>query len=601
MDVILDKNANEFIKNDIKDFYDKNIYRIYNDIYHSLYNDKERNSRSELELDIFENEIIKILEKDEQKYSKNEKELLELYKNFILKYLNQYKEIFITSKLINNDILCRKLFKGEFNKIKEHSKHYETVAMNLFRKFINHEKISIMEEKTLFRYFTSKIYTTNDDMLSYQKALVSEILVRKQIDLTGKEFLIKYFTNQKCKKLGLVEAKTYIGNVTPFNSAMGTNYGVSLGETGIICFNEKILRLSGVINDETFKLTNNALLIHVINHELEHYKDSIDYEKGKFTIGGWEMTKNRILRKYLSSDEFNEYRVNYHYKETERKANKVGYRETREIIEKYLSPKVAMEDLEQLIKLERETIFGEAESLQKGQMNGVNYYTTMEKYNINNLTSIIRKHPELVNQRPVLRLFFNNDGNLKKPGIILKEYTSILLNENISNTEKKEYKEIYVEIFDYIFESVDLRLFNTYISNFTDEEKIVWFKEIREAYARECRKIKNMMDIYQPNKNKQFDFIVEKRINKVRKYYDYIMENKNLIPYLVESNANRKKRIYPILELDEHSLNLDVASFQDRINYWNSEVTVNSSLANEISWLSDIGMFNSYSSSKKIY
>lgn len=97
-----------------------------------------------------------------------------------------------------------------------------------------------------------------------------------------------------------------------------------------------------------------------------------------------------------------------------------------------------------------------------------------------------------------------------------------------------------------------------------------------------------MMDIYQPNKSKQFDFIAAKRIERIRKYYNYLTSNKEMTERLTSINAKRENRIYPILELGEDSLKEDVASFQKRISTWNLAVTADSKLAHEIKKLSEI-------------
>ena len=108
------------------------------------------------------------------------------------------------------------------------------------------------------------------------------------------------------------------------------------------------------------------------------------------------------------------------------------------------------------------------------------------------------------------------------------------------------------------------------------------------------------MDIYQPNKNRQFDFIAEKRIERIRKYYDYLTAREDITEELTTINAKREKRIYPVLQLRKEKLREDVESFQDRIDYWNMEVSQGSKLAQEIKSLSEIATSTQTSTPKKI-
>ena len=223
---------------------------------------------------------------------------------------------------------------------------------------------------------------------------------------------------------------------------------------------------------------------------------------------------------------------------------------------------------------------------------------TLEKYNIENLENIVFSNKELVKKHRLLQLFFETNGRRKSTENIIREYMGLLTNQQIDKDQKRNYSEIYSEIFDYIFQTTDLELFS--ISNLSKEEQIVWYKEIKNSYERECIRLKQMMDIYQPNKNRQFDFIAEKRIERIRKYYDYLTAREDITEELTTINAKREKRIYPVLQLRKEKLREDVESFQDRIDYWNMEVSQGSKLAQEIKRLSEIATSTQTSTPKKI-
>ncbi|MDD6756965.1 MAG: hypothetical protein PUE33_02725 [bacterium] len=581
MDTILAANVQDFIKTDLKTYCESNLKRLYEAKYQAIYEDKN-DSKSLLEFDILENEIVRLLEKNNQVTS--DRQVLETYRRYVLNYLNKYPEMFITSTIVTRDDISRNFFKQDYDKVIKYRETYYKKVLPLYARFVKKETLSRTEEKMLFCYFQATVGNVNSQNIQeMQKLLVKEILSRKQVDLTGKKFLIDYFSYRKCKALNLPVTRTYIGNKTPYNSSMENKYGVSIGDTGIICFNEDFLKSPGNTRNKDHNLLNNTLLIHVINHEIEHYKDSIEYQNNEITIGAWKMLKNRLLRKYLSTQQFNEYMINYRYKESENTANKQGYRETKSILQGFFSEEEFGEEFEILNNKIKETQFGIAEAYQQG----VNKQPeTLEKYNIENLERITFDHKELVGKHRLLQLFFEPDGKCKNGETIVREYTKIITNPTISKEQKRNYKEIYNEMFDYLFQTTELELFS--ISNLNEEEQIVWFKETRSSYARECRRLKDMMDIYQPNKSKQFDFIAAKRIERIRKYYNYLTSNKEMTERLTSINAKRENRIYPILELGEDSLKEDVASFQKRISTWNLAVTADSKLAHEIKKLSEI-------------
>lgn len=593
MDQLLDRNAKNFIRPDLKTYCEQNIIRLYEEKYQSIYKDNY-NSQSALEFDILENEMIKLLEKKDR--TQTEEQLLESYKNYIIKYLNQYPEMFITSKLITKDNISRIFFKKDYEKVKKYRENYYKEALQLYTRYIRKEPLTKGEEKRLFCYFQATIGEVNTpNMQNAQKLLVREVLRRNQVDLTGKKYLIDYFTHRKCQRKNLPVAKVYIGNKTTYNDPMGNAYGMSIADTGTICIKESFLKEPGKNKDKKYNLTNNTLLIHVINHELEHFSDSHDYSNDKITIGAWKMLKNRLLRNYLSTEDFNEYLANYNYKESERTANKWGYRETESILLEFLPKEEIEEDINELNNRRKETDYGIAEAY---QMDSKKMPETLEKYNIENLENIVFSNKELVKKHRLLQLFFETNGRRKSTENIIREYTGLLTNQQIDKDQKRNYSEIYSEIFDYIFQTTDLELFS--ISNLSKEEQIVWYKEIKNSYERECRRLKQMMDIYQPNKNRQFDFIAEKRIERIRKYYDYLTAREDITEELTTINAKREKRIYPVLQLRKEKLREDVESFQDRIDYWNMEVSQGSKLAQEIKSLSEIATSTQTSTPKKI-
>ena len=97
------------------------------------------------------------------------------------------------------------------------------------------------------------------------------------------------------------------------------------------------------------------------------------------------------------------------------------------------------------------------------------------------------------------------------------------LNKNIDYKVRQDYYDVYEEMLSFAFEVTNLDKLN--IDELSYEEQSNYFSLIADAYEKECRELKNMMDVYLSNNSKVFDVIAMSRIKKIKKYYDYLIKN----------------------------------------------------------------------------
>ena len=163
---------------------------------------------------------------------------------------------------------------------------------------------------------------------------------------------------------------------------------------------------------------------------------------------------------------------------------------------------------------------------------------------------------------------------------MIKVLTSISLNKNIDYKVKRDYYDVYEEMLGFAFEITDLDKLN--IDELSYEEQSNYFSLIADAYEKECRELKNMMDVYLSNNSKDFDVIAMSRIKKIKKYYDYLIKNQNKIDEL-----SHKSSLRTFVNARKRSIDVDIASFRSRLKNENKYLQ-GTPLAHEILSLSDL-------------
>lgn len=170
MDTILAANAQNFIKTDLKTYCESNLKRLYEAKYQAIYEDKN-DSKSLLEFDILENEIVRLLEKNNQVTS--DRQVLETYRRYVLNYLNKYPEMFITSPIVTRDNISRNFFKQDYDKVTKYRETYYKKVLPLYARFVKKRNIKSYRRKNAILLFSSNCrkckfskYTRNAEITS---------------------------------------------------------------------------------------------------------------------------------------------------------------------------------------------------------------------------------------------------------------------------------------------------------------------------------------------------------------------------------------------------------------------------------------------------
>ncbi len=547
------------------------INQVLKDRFDSLYNGKDINGENELLFDIFENEIIIILEKPEEARTDQERRILDYTKKSYLQIIKKcyphFCELLVTCKLFQKPY-SEKLFKDDYVKISEFYNKVSNEVVLLYKKYMDNEELTNREQVLLFKYLISCLSSNNPAFQNIFQNVVKRILGNKlNVNIFGKEFLIKYIVKEKCQRLGIPFAPTYIGNNYLYGNQKLENPGMHQGYTIII--QQELMKLDLSKPSESWGVSRFALLVAVISHELEHYNQEYEMANGKISISAWNYTVSSLLRKDLSTKEWNEYMANYDYVETEHEANLAGWREAATFLNTY-SP-MFIDDIKGANKLYSRIRLTDKYAHKKeiDSLKNIKSFDR-EKYNIKHLHRIIKANPNLLKENPVLSIIFDENG-LKNLGKLVKEYTEYIKSDN---PNLKDIEKIFYEAFDYYFSTMDLNEIDKHIDKFPLEEQYVIFGLIANRFDNECVSLKDMMDCYNDKYEELFYKIGSQRILRMQKYYKYMNSHKEKINDLAVhmSELRRKgKGVSIVYGSNIENMNRGMLSFPDRVDIWNPE------------------------------
>lgn len=136
MDEILSKNIKFLDKDVLNYFQDNDMAKMYSEKNKIIRGEKPHNSRLELQIDIIENEIIKILEKDAKSRSDTEQKVLgyasKFYRQFYLKPFS-----LMTCKIFNTNVGAKLFSRDEVQKIDVYLKENRKNVKKIYDKYMN--------------------------------------------------------------------------------------------------------------------------------------------------------------------------------------------------------------------------------------------------------------------------------------------------------------------------------------------------------------------------------------------------------------------------------------------------------------------------------
>lgn len=566
---LLKKEVVSLLGKDINECYDtKYLFSLYQENHNNLYMYKSfNNGINKLKIDILENYILYLFQKNNR--TLEEENVLKKASSFYNELGKGKKSFLLNNMIFNNMRYLGKSFFKDYDVIVENIKSTSKEVREYYNLYINDKLNDDVKKIRLMEFLIGKI--GNNNYKNTLENVFSKLLnSNKNLLISEKNLLVQYINYNKCQRLGLPLAKIYITKKPLYGEDFGDNvYGESYNDTGIICLNQKYYGM-----DFNLKVGNISLwlfCLNIIHHELEHYKQDCEVSKGVLNESSFSSIKDILFRIYFSNSEFNEYKTNYEYREVEREANVNGWRDTAKLLQTYAKD-TKFKEIEQAYYISRKTNMEKANSWQKKKINDKEKKITIETYNVKNLIEIVKDNPNLLRNYPQLKEFFDDNGKIYSPFTFFEKYTKLEL-QKTKTDDKEEYKALdeklkcYDEFIDYLFinknfETLNFDGYNNY------ETMITFFSLLGQKFFEECNKIKDMCNTFDVNNLGDFYVILNKRKDRLSKYYSFILKNQALIQKLNIYNQEHLDERHRLFNwyLDVEKLNSELKSVDRHID-----------------------------------
>lgn len=569
---LLKKEVVSLLGKNINECYDtKYLFSLYQENHNNLYMYKSfNNGINKLKIDVLENYILYLFQKNNR--TLKEENVLKKASSFYNELGKGKKSFLLNNMIFNNIGYLGKSFFKDYDVIVENIKSTSKEVREYYNLYINDKLNDDLKKIRLMEFLVGKI--GNNNYKNTLENVFSKLLnSNKNLLISEKNFLVQYATYVKCQRLNMPNAKVYLtkNNLFDGKKIEENLKGMSHGTTGIIGLNESEFEKDFSIISKKINVNRGILCFTTINHELEHYKQSYDMQIGKLNESSFYMIMCCIFRNYLSDKDFNEYKTNYEYKQIEREANVNGWRDTAKLLQTYAKD-TKFKEMEQAYYISRKTNMEKANSWQKKKINDKEKKITIETYNVKNLIEIIKDNPNLLRNYPQLKEFFDDNGKIYAPFTFFEKYTKLEL-QKTKTYDKEEYKELdgklkcYDEFIDYLFinksfETLNFDGYNNY------ETMITFFSLLGQKFFEECNKIKDMCNTFDVNNLGDFYVILNKRKDRLSKYYNFILKNQALIQKLNIYNQEHLDERHRLFNwyLDVEKLNSELKSVDRHID-----------------------------------
>ena len=458
----------------------------------------------------------------------------EYLKKIIRRMSTKYKNVVYFPEITNNVFLSDpNLCKIFANKT---GARFEALANN--RKYNNYElqriytamKQSQPLSQEEIRFISDYIYSSRDSQenlintyLKYMfndldKSIVSEPAITGAL-LTCCSFIYK--NDKKVNK----ESRFYVTE-----KDMKKNVYIAHSKPRLYCVFQKsfldkldLHGTSSLNNSRSVKIVDLYWLMYVAFHELTHQHQDNEVSRNSYSSSAISKSICNILyqympKKYEKGCEFNDYHQNHDTDEIEMEADEEGWEQLSSFIRVYLTEKNQycidekgnMKSKWSMAKnnvraVQRRRTF----SMKKNNNSSKKYYAA---YDMQNLISIVKNHPEALNRYPNLKKFFTADGSFNPIGVL----TSNLLKPNDGTTHHQNNSgyELCVEAVKHsseIFKTIES-------SGITESEAVRLIESLQYVYFGGKHKFEDFRSITNNNVHLSTDI---KQYNETDTKFDF--------------------------------------------------------------------------------
>jgi len=435
----------------------------------------------------------------------------------------------------NNITICPLLENHSYNKYSFYLKKIlkkGNVEKN-YRKYIQKTMNADEEEKFLTNILLFLSSSNEVDIIA--EKIYSDLLKGKEnLTLINLKFLINYTVYKKYCEIKYDNDGNVRKGYEKFNfPELSLNFDINTNNLGYFTLNDGIPSIAIKYYDylEKAMLSGNVHLvalyniIQTINHEMTHYKQEYELNSSMLTKSSFNMLKHYIAYNKFATKDFDEYEVNYKFKEIETEAEFNAYIDTIKIIKKYIPDE---KKLIEFYEKKKDSILDE-ESISYQELNNQEYYLR-DEYNLKSMISALKEDKSILERYPQLQYFFDKEGLLKSEIDLLKGFSQC----------DNDTREIYYEFFTYIYGLGDYR---DVTNNLSEDLMEVKFNIIKKLLKQEVNYYK-VLDSLDDDPNRIFErtnfMFVDYFNEEVMKIRKERVSNYNLFlqAYKVEMKSN---------------------------------------------------------------
>lgn len=449
-------------------------------------------------------------------------------RNACASYLKQFYNdfynkpyLFCDSPLIKNDVL-QAIFGDSEQKqkiISYRDNYYNAKDINQLLSQRKNSLLSPGEKDRYYAYLTALVNTDNKQNEQFLKNEIEKII------------------NTDFDKLSDMQLKFYCQYVSKYateNRGFKTTVMIGKDEPRLKGYQTKGYIF---INKDAIKSLD--LLTKTVCHETRHSIQSHEAH-GKDTLAGFELAQMELFCKYLNSKTYDSYHKNYRYSTIELDAEQVGHWSASVFFTMFKK-----QELAEKVRESRRTTTDER-NYYSFMLDENNKALTTDEFIVANLDKIIMSSPKELNNYPVLKNMYNQDGTKKS-------FVSIMsgrMRETVDN------RGIYDNYINYGIANNELN--NIPLNNANRDTIRRYAESLSSIYRDYAQELNNY---YQDNTNKhnpkQVAFATNYKLMLSYKLLSYVDDNYDtIINAFDDKEFNHTNPIYWFIH-DLRDLNID--------------------------------------------
>ena len=458
---------------------------------------------------------------------------------------------------LDDDVLKQYLTNEKYDMIYNMVVETNEKAKKIYDMFMDNQ-IKVKKDDYIFliKFFTNTINSNILNIETAHKNMIKKLMNSfiNYDDLRTKNFIIHYLYNEEKKNINhdtsLFLCDFFIDG--EFHTNLGRKTKENIGIRASSFRKSKLNGLFAISDDKIKKMSKEERkklvypiykLFYILYHEIRHLKQIDLIEEGKINSKSMAAIEAHLFREYY---EDREYYRNYGNYEIEIDANIYASEKTIEFYENFAPKKIYFAN-KNLINYKKNETMKRSYSFKKDK-NGIKFAN--ELFIVENLNNILFKHPELLEEFPFLKEFYNDK-------VILKNLDELLIKRNYYKVIKEDHS-IFDKYIIYHIQKGNLERLN--LLNYDENKMISILMMLEEILSNEIQKLYDINEQYNNSiklKEIAYEIVVGKinMINNIINFFNQYDLSQDFNK-LITTDLEKYKTVINLLEKKLNKENL---------------------------------------------